>query len=76
MTTETNDWQGRARREAVAICSGLGVTRSVGYEDLIGLMAIAWLQGVDLGSHETLSDVEDVFERMRVALIDAVAENL
>jgi len=64
----SSDWQGRARREAVAICNEVSVSRSVAYDDLIGLMAIAWLQGVNLGAHDTLRLSEQAFARLRAAL--------
>jgi hypothetical protein len=60
------DWQARARREAVAILANLTVDTSRGA--LIDLLAVAWLQGVNVGSHETLAAVEVGFEEMRAAL--------
>lgn len=60
-----DDWQGRARREAVAILEGEHIHRSVSWDDLVSLMAIAWLQGVSLGSHETLNAAEQAFARFR-----------
>jgi len=54
--------------EAVAICAEAGVARSVAYDDLIGLMAVAWLQGVNLGAHDTLRMSEQAFDRLRAAL--------
>jgi hypothetical protein len=63
--TGADDWQGRARREVVAILEGATVHRSVSWDDLVSLMAVAWLQGVSLGSHETLNAAEQAFTRFR-----------
>ena len=67
-----SDWQGRARREAAAILAETGVTFGrvgiVSQDELVGIIAIAWLQGVSLGSHETLAQAELAFERVRDAL--------
>jgi len=68
MEATAQDWSHRARMEAVAICTEAGVARSVAYDDLIGLMAVAWLQGVNLGAHDTLRMSEQAFERLRAAL--------
>ena len=66
------DWQARARREAAAVLDGmdyhaLPVFRD-GRDSLIDLLAVVWLQGVNVGSHETLAAVEVGFEEMRAAL--------
>jgi hypothetical protein len=69
-----NDWQGRATRESAAILTEVGVTGagavSVGYDVLVSLMAIAWLQGVSLGTHETMHEAEGAFQRLRVAVTE------
>jgi hypothetical protein len=61
----SDDWTRRAEREAAAILDGVGfATRPL----LVTLLAAAWLQGVNVGSHETLAAVEVGFEQMRAAL--------
>ena len=64
------DWQARARREAAAIIAGAypNLTTRDTYEAFVSLVAIGWLQGVNVGSHETLAAVEVGFEEMRAAL--------
>lgn len=66
------DWQGRARREAAAILDESGVVwQGVGItsrDELLGMLAIAWLQGTIYGSHRTLSSAERAFDRLRDAL--------
>ena len=63
------DWQARARREAAAIIAGaLPDVTGRTYEAFVSLVAIGWLQGVNVGSHETLAAVEVGFEEMRAAL--------
>lgn len=63
------DWGSRARREAAAILAEVdAVGPTVSYDTLIGLMAVAWLQGVNLGSHETLEVVETSFARLAADL--------
>ena len=61
------DWKARAEREAAAILDGMTVHVS-SRNDLIPLLAIAWLQGMNLGVHETLADAEQAFERLRESL--------
>jgi hypothetical protein len=68
-----HDWQGRARREAAAILDETGVVFDqrvgiVSRDELVSILAIAWLQGVNLGSHETLAAAEVAFENVRAAL--------
>lgn len=63
------DWNARARREVVAILAEIdAVGPNVSYDYLVSLMAIAWLQGVNLGSHETLGMVETSFGRLAAEL--------
>ena len=63
------DWKARAEREAAAILDGMGVVLVPANRDsLVSLLAAAWLLGVNLGSHETLAEVEDGFERLRATL--------
>lgn len=62
------DWQGRAEREAAALLDGLDVSYVWDREVLVQMLAIAWLQGVNLGCHETLAMAEGAFDRMRAAL--------
>ena len=64
----SDEWRHRAHVEAQAILASTGITRSVSFDDLVTMMAVAWLQGVDLGSHETLAEVERAFSNMREAL--------
>jgi hypothetical protein len=66
-----HDWEARARREAAAILADvLQVTANgtAAYPALVSLLAVAWLQGVNLGSHETLAGAEAAFENVREAL--------
>jgi hypothetical protein len=65
-----NDWQARARREATAIITEAlpGVSALSDYSTLVGLVAIGWLQGVNYGSHVTLSHAEAAFDRLRADL--------
>ena len=63
------DWKARAEREAAAIIAeALPNQRLDGYPTLLALVAIGWLQGCSVGSHESLGRLEDVFEQMRSAL--------
>ena len=65
----TDDWTRRAEREAAAILYGCGTYYSgPTRENLVALMAAAWLQGVNVGSHETLAAVEVGFEQMQARL--------
>lgn len=68
------DWKARAEREAAAILHakhandcGPG-SGAYTYPALVNLLAIAWLQGTIYGSHETLAQAEQGFERLRNAL--------
>jgi hypothetical protein len=65
--TET-DWAAQARREASAILAQALPTTSDDYALMVGLVAIGWLQGVNYGSHETLTIAEDAFRRLRADL--------
>lgn len=68
MSTDT-DWKARAEREAAAILAEYPfVTGMLSYDNLVSLLALAWMQGVNLGSHETLARVEEGFEEMRATL--------
>ena len=64
----SDEWRHRAHVEVQAILSAAGIGRSVSFDDLVTMMAVAWLQGVDLGSHETLAEVSRAFDNMRMAL--------
>ena len=70
-----HDWKGHAEREAAAILSEVGmyhgdyIPRDVQYPTVVTLMAIAWLQGTNYGSHETLTAVEDGFDGLKAALL-------
>jgi hypothetical protein len=62
-----NDWQARAEREAAAILAQAYPTMRE-YGSLLHLVAIGWLQGVNYGSHVTLSHAEAAFDRLRADL--------
>ncbi len=64
----TEGWKQRATREAAAILHEADVWRIADRGELIGLMAIAWLQGASFGAHDTLAHVDEAFERMRAKL--------
>jgi hypothetical protein len=62
------DWKARAEREAAAILAENVSPIPYSYSEVIALVAIGWLQGVNYGEHETLSHVEDAFDELRAAL--------
>jgi hypothetical protein len=62
-----SDWRGRARREAAAMLAGMEVV-TLGHDRLISMLAVAWLQGVNYGSHDTLAHAEAAFDRLRESL--------
>jgi hypothetical protein len=66
----TDDWTRRAEREAAAILNGTGFVevRPATYPTLVSLLAVAWLQGVNYGSHETLRHAEDAFAALKASL--------
>lgn len=66
----TDDWTRRAEREAVAILDGIGMrmTPVLRRDTLVDLLALAWMQGALLGSHETLAALEVGFEEMQARL--------
>ena len=61
------DWGARAQREAAAILAAwdVGIPNR---DTLRTLLAVAWLQGVNLGCHETLAAAEMAFERVQAEL--------
>ena len=61
-------WKARAEREAAAILDGYGLVAAFNRDTLIGLLAVAWLQGTIYGSHETLAHAEQAFDRIRETL--------
>jgi len=63
-------WKARAEREAAAILDeiGAGYVQAFNRDTLLGLLAIAWMQGTIFGSHETLSQAEQAFDRLRESL--------
>ena len=64
-----NDWKAQAEREAAALIASTGTQLPIVTHDyLVSLLAVAWLQGVNLGSHETLSLVEQAFTREQAEL--------
>jgi len=70
MEDHANDWQGRARREAVAILAEAlpQATHLDDYQTMIGLVAIGWLQGVSYGTHDTMALAEQAFARLQADL--------
>jgi hypothetical protein len=66
----TDDWTRRAEREAAALltASGFPTYTAESRAALLSLLACAWLNGVNLGSHETLAAVEVGFEAMQARL--------
>ena len=69
MVCIVTDWKARAEREAAALLEAASGGMIPSRRDtLVSLLAVAWLQGVSLGSHETLADAEQAFERLRAAL--------
>lgn len=58
------DWSARARREAAAIIAEADLHRRTDYAELVSLVAIGWLQGVNYGTHDTLALAEDAFARL------------
>ena len=66
------DWKARAEREAAALLDGYRVAPHergpLSRDAIVSLLAIAWLQGMNLGCHETLADAERAFERLKAAL--------
>lgn len=66
-----SDWLGRARREAsVILAEALPLypaPGAIGRSAVLDLMAMAWLQGVNLGAHDTLGSVEKAFTGMKDA---------
>lgn len=67
MTTETQtDWTAWARREAAAfLAAHPAIADSFGSRDTaIDALALMWLQGVNLGAHETLHAADEARERL------------
>jgi hypothetical protein len=65
------DWKARAEREAAAILANTGYVYGLTgatRDSLTALLACAWLQGFNLGSHETIAMAEDGFARLRAEL--------
>ena len=64
------DWKARAEREAAAILDEVEAShRAFWTRDLlVSVIAVGWLQGYDVGAHQTLSDTEAAFERLRASL--------
>jgi len=61
---ESSDWEARSRREAAAIIQETGAY-GLDYKLLMDFMAIAWLQGANYGSHNTLHKAEAAFQRLQ-----------
>ena len=74
----TTDWKARAEREAAALLDASGylyvpggprnASEAATRGALVALLAAAWLQGMNLGCHETLAEAEQAFERLKAAL--------
>jgi hypothetical protein len=63
------DWKARAEREAAVILDRMGYgPPALDYPILVNLLACAWLQGVNLGCHETLAAAEMAIERVQAEL--------
>ena len=65
------DLLARARREGVAVLDGSGALNpptATSRDVIVALLAVAWLQGVNYGSHETLAAAEEAFDRARAEL--------
>ena len=65
MEDTAQDLTHRAHMEATAILDGLGIRRSVAYSDAVSLLAVAWLQGVNLQAHSTLNGADIAVQRLR-----------
>src|SRR5690348_6154261 len=62
----SDEWAGRARREAAAILAEAMPNTSIeGYERTLLLVSAGWLQGFNLGAHETLAEAENAYQRVR-----------
>ena len=60
------EWRTRANEEAVAILAQTGADMSLDdYANIRSYMAVAWLQGVNYGSHLTLSQAERAFRQLQ-----------
>jgi hypothetical protein len=64
-TLDANDWTHRANMEATAILDACGIHRSIPYSDAVSLLAVAWLQGLNLQAHSTLNGAEIALQRLR-----------
>ena len=65
----TDDWTRRAEREAAALLDAASGGMIPSRRDtLVSLLAVAWLQGVNLGCHETLAEAEQAFDRLKATL--------
>lgn len=68
-TLDANGWGHRAHAEVQAILQDADLReRTQSFDDVVSLMAIAWLQGFNLGAHETLGEAEQAFTRMQETL--------
>jgi hypothetical protein len=47
---------------------GAGLVQAFNRDALVALLAVAWLQGVNYGSHDTLAHAEAAFDRLRESL--------
>jgi hypothetical protein len=67
VTTETQtDWMAWGRREAAAFLGAYpAIADSFSDRDVaVDALACMWLQGVNLGAHETLNAAEEAMERL------------
>jgi hypothetical protein len=62
------DWKARAEREAAALLDECGGGLPADRDQLIAVLAAAWLQGCNYGMHDALAHVDATFEELRAAL--------
>lgn len=61
------DWKAHAEREAAAVLDSIAYPGAGYYsrDKMIGMLALAWLQGASYGMHDALNAVDGTFEEMR-----------
>jgi hypothetical protein len=63
-TLDANGWSHRAHAEAQALLQDAGIQEP--YSPwFASMLAVAWLQGFNLGAHETLGEAEKAFQRLQ-----------
>ena len=64
-----NDWKARAEREAAALLDAMGYTTyDFSYESIVGVAAMAWLQGAIFATHLDLQALEMGADDLKAAL--------